>query len=261
MRTKLGRALVVLGMQAVFLASVATAEPPLTSPYHFEMLEGQGVEVCEACLKAFEAIAWGPDEVGLSGCERNYDSTYGLSAPQWTELQPLKHLPLLKQVMLFLIPPDPEAHIGHGRSSMYEGTIFESDETFRQNIEIELKNKRIGIAQSQADIDNDGHPEPLFTYRIDYCANPQAPAPTRVLFVLTPDRQSIDMTKTDLVTQNELKTEEDPGGDFSGRMYGVFFFKGQTYFDKYDRDPYPDIVTVYQAKGKRVSSLCKFRYE
>lgn len=258
MNKRCTRSTVVFGILWLLLTFTAKADVP--PPTFVEMLEGQGMEVCEACLKALEAIASEAGAVGLSGCERNYASEYGLSAPQWNELPPLKHLSLLRQVMLFLMPGDPNFY-GTGRSSMYEGTIYETDETFRRQIKIELKYERIGIAQTRADIDNDGRSEPLFAYRTNYCTNPQTPAPTRALVVLTPDRKSIDTTMTDLVTQNELKEGRYLAGSYSGRMYDVFFFKGQTYFDKYDREPDPDIVTVYQAKGKTVTSLCKFRYE
>src|SRR5690349_16618842 len=100
------------------VADVTTAGDTMLPPFGvFTMLEGQGVEICEACLNAFKDIESGPDGGGLSGCERNYDSAYGLSAPQWTDLPPLKHLPLLKQVMLFLGPVNPEFY-GTGKSSM-----------------------------------------------------------------------------------------------------------------------------------------------
>jgi len=248
----------VLGLLWLLMADAVWAEATRQPFGVFEMLEGQGIEVCEACFKAFEAIA-GTEKLG--GCERNYDSEYGLSAPEWTDLPPLTHLALLKHVMLFMMPLDPESHIGHGRSSMYEGTIYETEETFRQKIKVWLKYERLGIEHTMADIDNDGRPEPLFAYRTGYCTNPYAPSPDRVLLVLTSNRKSIETTKTDLVTQNASKGKQFPAGIYSEKMYDVFFFKGQTYFDKYDRGQPSATVTVYHAKGKNVTSLCKFRYE
>ena len=241
----------VLGMLSMFVVSVATAEPPLSSPYHFEMLEGQGVEVCEACLKAMEAIAWGPDRVGLSGCERNYEPTLGLSAPSWIELEPLKHLALLKQVMLFLMPIDKDK---------IPGSIYDGD-NFKREIKTELKCERIAVSMAVIDVDNDGRPEPAFKYRSGICGNPDAPAPSRALIVLTPDRKAIARTKTDAVMQNELKEAGRPAGNDSSKIYDIFTFKGQVYFDKWDRSPDPDIVTVYRAEGNRVTGLCKFRYQ
>lgn len=248
----LRRTIVVLGMLSVFVARVATAEPPLSSPYHFEMLEGQGVEVCEACLKAMEAIAWGPDRVGLSGCERNYESTLGLSAPNWTELEPLKHLALLKKVMMFLLAVDPKRGV--------EGTIFDGD-NFKREIKGLLKGERLAVAMAMIDVDNDGHSEPVFKYQEGFCGNPQAPGQNRALLVLTPDRKSIDRAKTDVMMQNLGKESHVPAGDHFNKIYDVFSFKGQLYFDQWDRSPDPDIVTVYRAEGKRVTSPCKFRYQ
>ena len=261
------RMILILGMLSVFVASVTTAEPPLSSPYHFEMLEGQGVEVCEACLKAFEAIAWGPDEVGLSGCERNYESAFGLSAPSWTELEPLKHLALLKKVMMFLSPVDPESHVGRGLAPL-EGTIYENDDTFKRQIKGEMKYERIAISRAMIDIDNDGRPEPVFKYRDGNCPNPNAPpppramGPSRALVVLTSDRKGIDRNKTDIVMQNDGKRPGHPVGNPGGRIYDVFSMMGVTYFDVWDNEGLnPDTVYLYQAKGYMVSRICKYRYE
>lgn len=178
MKKRCPRTVVVFGILWLLMAVVAKADTALPSLGFVEMLEGQGVEVCEACLKAMEAIASEAGAVGLSGCERNYASEYGFSAPQWKELPPLKHLSILKKVMLFLRPGDPE-FAGTGRSTMLEGTIYETDDIFRREIKTELKYERIAVSMATIDVDNDGRPEPLFRYRQGDCPNPNV-VPLRV---------------------------------------------------------------------------------
>jgi hypothetical protein len=250
----------VLGLLWLLMAGVVRADTTLPPVGVFETLEGQGVEVCEACLSALEEIASGPDGVGLSGCERDYNSQFGLSEAEWTEIEPLKHLALLRKVMMFLRPVDPELHVGRGLAPL-EGTIYENDDTFKHEIKTEMKYERIAIFLAVVDIDNDGRSEPVVKYRRGICGNPQAASPSRALIVLTQDRKSIDRAKTDLVTQSRGKSSRFPTGTDSEKMYDVFSFKGKVYFDSWDRGPDPDIVTVYQAEKKRVTSLCKFRYE
>lgn len=249
----------VFGMLWLLMAGMVRADTTLPSVGVFEMLEGQGMEVCEACLNALAEIASGPDGVGLSGCERNYNPQLGLSEAEWTELDPLKHLALLKQVMLFLFPVDPERGIGRGQSRL-EGTIYDGD-NFRREIKTEMKYERIAVFLAMVDVDNDGHPESVLKYRRGICGNPQAASPSRSLIVLTKDHKSIDRVRTDLVTQSRGKSSRFPTGTDSKNIYDVFSFKGQVYFDGWDRGPDPDIVTVYRAEKKRVTSLCKFRYD
>ena len=216
------------------------------------MLEWQGVQVCEACFKTLEAAASGPDRVVFSGCERAYDPELGFSAPQRTDLDPLKHLDLVKQVMMFLIPPDPSRGI--------EGTIYDGD-NFRRKIETHMKHERIAVSLAMVDIDNDGQPDPVVKLRQYYC-NPQARSAFQALIVLSPDRKTIDQAKTNVITQNERKGPERPAGSVSRQVYDVFSYHGQNYFDRWDNDVLePDTFSVYQAMGNKVSRLCKYRYE
>src|SRR6266540_1554131 len=168
----------------LLVADVTTAGERPVPPFGvFTMLEGQGVEVCEACFKALEAAASGPDRVVFSGCERPYDPELGFATPKWTELDPLKHLAILREVMMFIIPPDPSRGIA--------GTIYDGD-NFKQEIETEMKFERIAVSMAMVDIDNDGQPEPVFKYRSGICGNPGAPSPFQAVIVLNQDRKGID---------------------------------------------------------------------
>jgi len=126
----------------------------------FEMLDGQGVELSEACFRALEAL---PSD--LAGCERYYNAI-GFSEADWTELEPLKHLPLLKRVMMLVQP------IGSSRG--IEGTIYEGD-NFRREIVNQLKYGGLVLSLAMIDIDNDGRPEPVLKFRKGSCINHHAP--------------------------------------------------------------------------------------
>jgi len=254
----------VLGLLWLLVAGGVTAETELPPFGVFTMLEGQDVEVCEACLNAFKAIESWPDSGGLSGCERNYDSAYGFSTPQWTDLPPLKHLALLKQVMLFLGPVNPDFY-GTGKSSMYEGTMYETDETFRRQITKRLEYDRYALAQTKVDIDNDGHPDLVTKYRDGVCGDSEYGSrsyASQALVVFTADRKTIDSSKTNVVMQNSGKRPGHPAGNVGGQLYDMFKYQGHFYFDKWDNDVLErDTFSVYRAKGDHVQRLCKYRYE
>lgn len=254
-----GLVLTILWLMMAEVGAVETSRPSFGV---FEMLEGQGVEICEACLQAFETIASGPDRVGLSGCERNYDPALGLSDAKWTELEPLKHLALLKKVMLFLYPVDPDLFVGRGRSTMFEGTIYETDDTFRREIKMEMKHHRLELSLAIIDVDNDGRREPVVQYRRGNCGNPENRSARRALVVLTPDRKGIDRNKSDVLLHNDGKSPGHAVSIFGGGIYGLFSMKDVVYFDVWDNDGLqPDTVLLYRANRTEVSRICKYRYE
>lgn len=233
----------VLGLMGLLMADLAMAEDRTRPPFGvFEILEGQGVEVCEACLKGFEAAVLAPDPVVFSGCERTYEFALDFTTPKWVELDPLEHLALVKQVMMFIRPPDPSRGI--------EGTIYDG-KNFRREIQTEVKYERLSISLAMVDIDNDGQTEPVFRYRWGICGNPGAPSPFRSLIVLNHDRKGIDKTKTEVLAQNDSKERRLPLGIASDNIYDVFLYRGQVYFDSWNRSRAPTVVTVYLLKGNR----------
>lgn len=259
MRRGLG---MVIGLLWLMMSDLVTAGDTALPPFGvFTMLEGQGIEVCEACLKALEAL---PSD--LTGCERNYDPALGFEVGLfWEDVDALKHLTLLKQVMLFLMPIDSGRGVGRGLSNMYEGTIYENDEVFRRQIKGELKYDRHALAQTIVDIDNDGHPEPVTKYRNGACGDSElgpGSDTSQALVVFTADRKTIDQSKTDVLMQNSGKRAGHPAGNVGSQLYDIFKYKGRFYFDKWDNGLLErDTFAVYQTKGLRAQRLCKYRYE
>lgn len=248
---------VLAGLLGLSLPTIvpATALPDGKQSGVFEILEGQGVELCEACFTALEAL---PSD--LTGCERYY-SAIGFSEADWTELEPLKHLSLLKRVMMLVQPID--------RSRGIEGTIYEGD-NFRREIVNQLKYGGLVLSSALIDIDNDGKPEPVLKFREGSCINHHDPFHVQYqpLVVLQTDRVTIDRRKTDLVMQNPNKRKDHPAGNFYDRLYDAFQYQGRVYFDAWDfeeRDSAGsrsiESFIVYQAVGKTVTPLCKYRYD
>jgi len=255
MRERAG-AVLMMSMLAGLLGLLIPAVVPannLPDERHFgvfEMLEGKGVEVCEACFKALEAM---PSD--LTGCERPYDPELGFSVPEWTELDPLKNLGLLKKVMLLAQPP----------TQGISGTIFDG-ENFRREIKGQMGHGGISLSVAKIDINGDGRPEPVLKLRKGACINPHDALHVQyqTLVVVNDDWTTVDPTKTDLVTQNPRKRAGWPNGDVFNRLYNVFQYKGHLYFDKWDHDDSNfDLETflIYEAVGNKVTAICKYRYE
>lgn len=242
----------VLGMILLLMAEMVTAGDTPTPPFGvFTMLEGQGVEVCEACLKALEGL---PSD--LTGCERNYDSALGFEVgPFWEAINPKKNLVLLKKVMLLIQPP----------TQGIPGSIFDG-RNFDREIKGQMEHGGIELFLAKIDIDNDGRPEPVLRFRKGACIGHGEALHVQYqpLVVLQADRLSIDRRKTDLVMQNPRKRKEVPFGSVWERIYDVFQYKEKVYFDKWEWDDYNSAVEnfiIFQAVSNKVTPLCKYRYE
>ena len=253
--------ILLLGVLATLLGlSLPTLVPATDLPNGkhfgvFEMLDGQGEKLCEDCLKALEAL---PSD--LTGCERNYN-VIGFSGADWLQLEPMKHLPLLKRVMLFVQPID--------RLQGMEGTIYDGD-NFRREITNQLKHGGLVLSSAMIDVDNDGRPEPVLKFRKGSCINHHDPFHVQYqsLVVLQTDRATIDRRKTDLVMQNPSKHKNLLAGHASDRLYDAFHYQGRVYFDAWDLEERDsagsrsiESFIVYQAVGKTVTPLCKYRYD
>ena len=192
----------------------------------------------------------------LTGCERNYDPALGFDVgPFWKELDPLKNLTLLKKMMLLEQPP----------SQGIPGTIFDGD-NFVREIKGQMKHGGVKFSIGKIDIDNDGRPEPVLKLRKGACIGHDDALHVQYqsLIVLRNDQSTIDDHKTDLITHNPRKSKKLSIGDSYDRLYDVFLYAGQVYFDKWELDELDtskEYIFVYRASGKKVSQLCKYRYE
>jgi len=240
------------GILLLSMASLtATADTSLPPFGVFTMLEGQGVDVCEACLKALEAL---PSD--LTGCERNYDPALGFEVgPFWEEISPRENLALLKKVMLLIQPP-PQGISG----SIFDGRNFDRE------IRGQMEHGGIELSLAKIDIDNDGRSEPVLRFRKGACIGHGEALHVQYqpLLVLQADRLSVDLGKTDLVMQNPKKRKDLPFGSVWERIYDVFQYKGAVYFDKWEWDDYntaDENFSIFQAVSNNVNPLCKYRYE
>ena len=259
----------VFGMLCLMTTTVASTETTLHSvgAGGFEILEGQGVEICDACYKALnglENLAVGSGGVDLSGCERNYDPLLGFSDVAWRELQPLSNLPLLRREYMLLFPVNSTLMEGKGLS-MLEGTIYDGDNFKREIMHQMKKQGGLELSSTMIDIDNDGRLDHVLKLRIGACINHSDPshAHDQALIVLNQDGKTINRRKTDLVAQNPSKTKDQPMGTHWDSLYSAFQYGGRIYFDKWEWEggvSIPETFSVYQAVGNVVTSICKYRY-
>jgi hypothetical protein len=234
-----------------FILIVLLTVPAAADEYElgvYEMVEGQGVEVCEVCLKNLQLY-----EADEFMCERKYASELGLRGSEWTELDPLKNPALVKQLMLFIIPTPKEE---------IPGSIFDGDK-FEKHIRWLMKEGLLNLSWANLDINNDGQPEPVAKFR-HYSCTPYHPRSSfeQVLVVLDRDRRAIDPNKTDLVMRNPSKRLNRPSGTLSDQISEVFQYKGQLFFDKWlNQSSGIDTFSIYQAVKDRATRRCEYLYD
>lgn len=216
----------------------------------YKFVLGEGVDVCDACKKNLERMTNHP------ACERDYSAELGLGTPDWIPFDVLTHLGAMKQVMKFLAT----------------GNEFAKDDYVMGEEQYELYLKRsIGDGQQQvsitiADIDNDGRLDSVLRWAGGPCnrrLQGGSGAYSSSIVVLRKDHKGIDRAKTELVVQNPEREVRMPG-DTNYQMYSVFFFKGKTYFDRWnDTLTYGEnqryTLTVYEAQGGKTRKRCQLK--
>jgi hypothetical protein len=225
----------------------------------YEIIVGQGVELCEACLQnllrqsAEEAV-----------CDRQYASELGLSKVEWAPLNLGNHTGLLMRM---------DNLINSGNESA-KG-IFENDhrkaKEYAEGGPVRKLLPTIVLEKAEVDIDHDGIPDRLLRYEQGKCRNMFGGWQyfyEAALVLFKDDWRSIDYVKTDLLIQypflEELKSkyrDKWRTNIFGLQLYQVFTYKGSIYFDRWDGGSGPDTNTlsIYQVDRDRARRLCQFR--
>lgn len=223
----------------------ACAVPAKANPLKLVVIKGEGVELCEICLKNLRRI---PDD---PACDRTYDMRLGLQEPEWETLDFAKNRSLVSKVINLLddgteLPSQDE----HARkaSEDFIDSLAERDDTRLQS--------------TQVDIDNDGKVDQVLRLNIHTCHETRLYA--RPLVVLNEKGTSVDPLKTDLVSQNRFRHPELKGTGFSVgkyhyQIYGIFRYQSKTYFDKWDADQ--EQFSVYATSAGKTQELCKFKFQ
>lgn len=217
----------------------------------FKLVIGERIEVCEACKRNLERMTTHP------ACERDYSGQLGLGAPEWKPFDVAGHLGAMEQVLRFLATGSESAVDRYGLGEdQFEDTV-----------------KRISTREepwaywAQIDINNDGKPEPVLKLHSSLCNlrndGSFGRAYSAPIVVLQENLSGIDRGLTELVIQNPHRDGGVPG-ETNYQLYGVFSYKGETYFDRWNDTGSGDenersTLSIYESKGNQTRKLCQVK--
>lgn len=229
---------------------------------HYELVKGQGVDVCEAYLKNLNAFGY------PMVCEREIDPEFGsLKKPKWKKIDfNLAEKLAWEEYEMALISMgivlDDKRRIGH-----------------REWMNEQIRNGVIVFWESKIDINNDGVLERVVKKRQGIC--PVNHAFAVEIFIITKDGKNIDLEKTKYVNAN-MSEIADKIAKKSGRkefgdagfprnklwgyaLYDVFMYKGKAYFDFWEMGiEYPEIKSahlhVFLYQDNLTREMCTYRF-
>ena len=125
----------------------------LTSAGEYQLVLGEGVEVCEACKRNLEQMTVHP------ACERDYSEQLGLGTPEWKPFDVLGHIGAMERVLTYLAT----------------GSEFAEDRYTMGEDQFEDTVRRISTKEepwaywAHVDINNDGKLEPVLKLHSALC--------------------------------------------------------------------------------------------
>ena len=224
---------------------------PSASAGEYQLVIGEGVEVCEACKRNLERMTVHP------ACERDYSRQLGLGTPEWKPFDVAGHIGAMEQVLTYLATG---SEFPDDRYSMGE-------EQFVDTI------RRIGTKEepwaywAQVDINNEGTLKPVLKLHSAFCKlradGAFGLAYSAPIVVLNENLTGIDRVMTDLVMQNPQRNGAWPG-ETNYQLYGVFSYKGETYFDRWNDTGNEDesersTLSIYESNGDKTKKLCQLK--
>lgn len=278
---------------ALFLLIIA----PVQAGY-YELVDGKGAEVCEAYEKNLNSFK---PKVPMA-CARAINPEFpDFSQPNWTRgdagLTPtgvaLYTLYLEFGELLWERDANPVWFVSEETWQKWKATPEQMAEARRRYDYGRERSLSRSPLIAEFDIDNDGQKEPM------YIEQPCGSGFASRLAVLAQGWQHIDRKKTELVTPHppfstiikssghkyfqpvdttrrtaipsEIKRGYEPiATTLSGMWYDVFFFRGETYFDRWwtPSPEYNDIPTpegvgkleVFQSTPAGTNLLCSYRF-
>jgi hypothetical protein len=216
----------------------------------YKLVLGEGVDVCNACKQNLERMTKHP------ACEREYSTELGLETPGWKPFDVSQHLGAMKQVLKYLATGNEFAKDDYVMGEeQYEARLRESVARGVQWVYL-----------AQVDIDNDGQLDQVLRMPSKECNRRNQGynlAYDTPIVVLKNDLSGLDRTKSDLAEQGLYK-KAGQRGDPTYQMYGVFTYKGKTYFDRWNDVGREDesqrfTLSVYQSKAGKTKKLCQLK--
>lgn len=223
----------------------------LASAGDYTLIVGEGTEVCDACKRNLERMTEHP------ACERDYSSHLGLGSPEWKPFDVPGHLGAMERVLTYLAT-------GH---EFAEDRYIMGEDQFEDTI------RRIGTKEepwaywAEIDINNDGKLEPVLKLHSAFCNlrydGSIGRAYSAPIVVLKENLSGIDRAMTDLVMQNPYRSGGSPG-ETNYQLYGVFTYKGETYFDRWNDAGSEDesersTLSIYESTGGKTRKLCQLK--
>jgi hypothetical protein len=217
----------------------------------YQLVIGEGVEVCDACKRNLERMTVHP------ACERDYSGQLGLSTPEWKPFDVRAHMGAMERVLTYLAT----------------GNEFPDDRYIMRDDQAEDAIRRISTKEepwvywAQVDINNDGKLEPVLKLHSSLCGQKYdgsfGRAYSAPIVVLKENLSGIDHAMTTLVMQNPYPSG-DRAGETKYQLYGVFHYKGETYFDRWNDLGSEDehdraTLSVYESTGGKTRKLCQIK--
>ena len=236
----------------MFLLFMVFALPYAVFADELVLVKGKGVPVCEAHYKNLKSLT-----LNAMVCQRDesYPEENGITRPKWEEMDLKENKELLKKIKKFF-------SIGEQFGAF---KLIDDEKEFEKYFNNHIL-KYDSLRKSTVDIGNNGKPEVVMLYRAPRCdvnRNREYNIPySRMLFVLDKEKNLIDTKKTEPLLQNITA----PGYDIKSkaqenlyRLYDVFFYKNETYFDKWFI--YDWSLNVYKLSKDSAEEICKFKYK
>jgi len=231
----------------LFILFVVLALPYAVFAGELVLVKGKGVPVCEAHYKNLKELNFVEHMV----CERdkNYPEQNGITRPKWKELDLKENKELLKKIKKFL----------EGGDQFEKIKMYDDKDEYESYLE-ELLRFGDTMFFTMVDIDNDGKQEKIILYNDGRCMDTHVYS--RALLVLDEVNNQVDVRKTEPLLQNTTDPRADirsKAGESNYQMYDVFFYKDQTYFDKWNMRNWT--LSVYiDSKGK-TREVCNYKYK
>lgn len=234
------------------LAIIIFVFPAIVYADGLVMVKGKGCPVCEAHFKNLKSL-----ELNEMVCERDesYPEENGITRPEWEEMDLIKNKELIKRITKFFSNGD--------QFSAFK--LIDDEKEFEKYFEGHVLKYNL-LTKTVVDTDNDGKPETVMLYREPRCNTDRNYAYnipySRPLFVLDKINNLIDVKKTEPFLQNITQPRYDIKSEAQEslyRLYDVFFYKNETYFDKWFI--YDWSLTVYKMSKGRTEMICKFKYK
>ncbi len=243
-------------MIRIFLVFVLLLFPSISFAGQYELIEGKGVEVCEAYGKNLNSFKPIPRDLEYQKYQRRINpEIIDLSMPDWSKwkkLYPEDSQKLFDKIDRFIWERDinPLHHLTEDEKKIWLGTQEEYAKAWERYKINRRAHLVIGLFTGQLDIDNDGIMENV-SYDTPYGGR------GGIFMVLNTDKTDIDAKRTEYLLRHPVrKTDKKRHYD----SYGVLRYKNKTYFEWWEGEKYllKGVLHVFIIENQSSHEMCKY---